>query len=462
MSDLSGRVSAPPGHLHVSSSGLGAVFSGRVRVQSQRSDDTVLVPFSRAGSSGVRCSPSVLAVGPPVLGPSIRTAGTGDTRDSGAGRFGLHSHSPGMADSSLVVSSSDDVRGLPGPRSLRSRVSAPDEAESAALAQSARAWFSGGGISRVRQVLESEGFDPPAIQRIVRRFEKGSGDSLSRHRRRWDTVYVPWCEERGYDPYRYNIPQVVNFLEREQNRFERVQDAQQRAHNHSGFKESRAAVSAFLQLIYPHLQRVSDNHYVKSMASELRKSAPNLPKYVETIPLDPLFLQLVREYKAGRRFDTMPLIDLRDRAMTLSRLKVHGRSADIAVINRGFTSMKDPNAGLVGSPQDFVVTKVRYDFNKTWKASGNRFSDWKDLGPYLHERPGFRPEFALCCARSAIETYLRRTYDANIAPWVDQNRPQEHVFRLFLTSRGVGPLKLVSGLKPDTVSNRIKGFMFTP
>eukprot|EP01043_Picozoa_sp_COSAG02_P068658 COSAG02_NODE_11478_length_1716_cov_90.455164_2_plen_166_part_00 len=59
------------------------------------------------------------------------------------------------------------------------------------------------------------------------------------------------------------------------------------------------------------------------------KSAPNLPKYVETIPLDPLFLYLVRLYQSGSRFDTMPLIDLRDIAMLLVRVKVHGRSADV-------------------------------------------------------------------------------------------------------------------------------------
>ena len=65
------------------------------------------------------------------------------------------------------------------------------------------------------------------------------------------------------------------------------------------------------------------------MASELRKSAPNLPKYVETIPLDPLFLYLVRLYQSGSRFDTMPLIDLRDIAMLLVRVKVHSVSLKV-------------------------------------------------------------------------------------------------------------------------------------
>jgi hypothetical protein len=282
---------------------------------------------------------------------------------------------------------------------------------------------------------------------------------MTRHRQRWDTVYVPWCAQQDppHDPYAYDIVQVVNFLESEQLRFERGQDALGRSHNHSGFKESRAAVVSFLQIIYPHLPRISDHHLVKSIASELRKSAPNLPKYVETIPLDPLFLYLIHLYQSGSRFDTMPLIDLRDIAMLLLRVKVHGRSADVAVINRSFACMHDEHAGLVGSPVDFTVTAVRYDFNKTWKAAGSRFSAWKTLGGYLQDAPGFRPEFSLCCARSAVEFYLRRTYSLPLQPWVDKARPLERVFRLFVTTtRACGRF---AGLSPDTVSNRIKRIM---
>ena len=56
---------------------------------------------------------------------------------------------------------------------------------------------------------------------------------MSRHRQRWDSVYVPWCEQHQCDAYAYNIPQVVNFLEDEQQRFERAQDAAGKSHNHA-------------------------------------------------------------------------------------------------------------------------------------------------------------------------------------------------------------------------------------
>jgi hypothetical protein len=191
----------------------------------------------------------------------------------------------------------------------------------------------------------------------------------------------------------------------------------------------------------------------------LRKSAPNLPKYVETIPLDPLFVYLVRLCQQGVTFSSMSIIDLRDWAMTLLRIKIHGRSADISVINRSFANMRDPHAGLAGSSSDFLVEAVRYDFNKTWKSSGSRFSEWKSLGGYLCDLEGYSPPFALCCVRSAVETYLRRTYDLPLQPWIDQARPLERVFRLFLTTTAPRPHCAYSGLKADTVSNRIKRLM---
>ena len=114
---------------------------------------------------------------------------------------------------------------------------------------------------------------------------------------------------------------------------------------------------------------------------------------------------------------------------------------------------------MVGSPVDLTVTAVRYDFNKTWKAGGSRFSSWKSLGGYLQDAPGFRPEFSLCCVRSAVEEYLRRTYNLPLQPWVDPSRPLERVFRLFVSTRTPRAVGRYAGLSSDTVSNRIKALM---
>ena len=262
---------------------------------------------------------------------------------------------------------------------------------------------------------------------------------------------------KKFGPVHFDAVQVANFLESEQQRLQRGQDERGVAHNHAGFKQSRAAVCAMLELFYPHLPRLSNHPHVAAMAAELRKSAPNLAKYVETIRLDPLFDMLVAEYRDGKRFDSMPLIDLRDRLLLLLRIAIHGRSADLAVINRGFSSMQDKNAGLQGSAADFSVSAVRYDFNKTWKSTGSRFSPWKFLPKqYLAAMNGFREEFSLCCVRAALEEYLRRTYGLPLAPFVDPQRPNELVFRLFVTATAPAPLKKHSALTADSIAGRLK------
>ena len=94
-------------------------------------------------------------------------------------------------------------------------------------------------------------------------------ETLAQHRKTWDQVYVPWCDAHGRDPLRYDIAQVANFLESEQQRFQRGQESRGVAHNHAGFKDRRAAVAAMLKLVYPHLPRVSDHEHIRVMAEQL-------------------------------------------------------------------------------------------------------------------------------------------------------------------------------------------------
>ena len=152
------------------------------------------------------------------------------------------------------------------------------------------------------------------------------------------------------------------------------------------------------------------------------------------------------------------MIMLRDQATTLMRMKTGIRSADVSVINRGFSHMLDPNAGLQGNSSDGTITHVRLDFNKTWHTSG-RFSEWKCLGDYLHDEDGFVDEYSLCCVRTAVEIYFRRTQGLPLAPWVDEIRPLEQVYRLFVTDTAPAPSHKHRGLTGDTVAGRIKKFM---
>ena len=61
--------------------------------------------------------------------------------------------------------------------------------------------------------------------------------------------------------------------------------------------------------------------------------------------------------------------------------------------------------------------------------------------------------------RSAVEEYLRRTYNLPLQPWVDPSRPLERVFRLFVSTRTPRAVGRYAGLSSDTVSNRIKALM---
>ena len=83
---------------------------------------------------------------------------------------------------------------------------------------------------------------------------------------------------------------------------------------------------------------IAEHPSIKKYAAELRRSAPNEPKYKVAIKLDGVFAKYIAEYKAGIRFETMPLKTLRTRALMLGRIKTHGRSADMAVVNRAFVN----------------------------------------------------------------------------------------------------------------------------
>eukprot|EP01050_Picozoa_sp_SAG11_P022253 SAG11_NODE_4162_length_2030_cov_2.937338_2_plen_249_part_01 len=127
---------------------------------------------------------------------------------------------------------------------------------------------------------------------------------------------------------------------------------------------------------------------------------------------------------------------LRSVTAILLRLRTHGRCGDIAVINRFFSDDPPPTnklAGLFGSAARQIISKVRYDFPKTWRSRSGRFSAWKDLGGYLRDVPGYHSSLALCCVRSAVESYWARTWDLNLAPLHDPRRPNEVVYRFFVS-----------------------------
>ena len=50
------------------------------------------------------------------------------------------------------------------------------------------------------------------------------------------------------------------------------------------------------------------------------------------------------------------------------------------------------NIDAATTSQYVSVQRVRYDFPKYFRSRA-RMSEWKDLGPFLRDRLGFRPEY---------------------------------------------------------------------
>ena len=149
---------------------------------------------------------------------------------------------------------------------------------------------------------------------------------------------------------------------------------------------------------------------------------------------------------------------LRNWCLVLVRIRLMCRSADVACINHIYTDdpVQSPVACLARGATPDSIEKVRFDFPKSFRARA-RASTWKHLGNYLHDAPGFRDEFSLCCARLALEVYLRRTADLPWSPYVDPKRPTEKLRRVFISlSKKAGKYHPI---RPATVGSSIKGIL---
>ena len=93
---------------------------------------------------------------------------------------------------------------------------------------------------------------------------------------------------------------------------ERKQSQSGARKNHAVLKQAHAALGAMLQLLFPQQPPISEFAHIKSIAQTLRVTAPNLPKYSETISLDPFFNTLVQAARQGAVLWDIPIKTLRD------------------------------------------------------------------------------------------------------------------------------------------------------
>ena len=373
-----------------------------------------------------------------VLAPSVSARRAGIVEAAGRKNHRSDSGCAFVAQPALVARASinDDGHGSTG-----SGVQG-DEASYEIDCDAAEQYMDVGGVSSLREMLKLKGYYPKTIDRVVERYESAqSGDTLNRHRKFWDTSYVPWCREHSVNAYHYDNVQFANFLEHIQSKYEGQHDAAGKPRNHAMFKHARAALGDFMKMFHPEKPAPADSPIIQQMARSLRLSAPNLPHYSETISLDPIFDALIKAWKRGIRHESVDIKSLRDWTLILVRIRLKCRSADVVAINRIWTDdvHQSAVAGLNGVRLSASrgglpdVRKVRYDFPKNVRSRA-RSSAWKDLGPYLSEQIGFREEYSLCCPRYAFSVLLHRTADVPAHPFVDAKRPTEQIPRVFLSA----------------------------
>jgi hypothetical protein len=200
---------------------------------------------------------------------------------------------------------------------------------------------------------------------------------------------------------------------------------------------------------------LADWVHIKNIAQDLRATAPNLSKYSKTISLGPFFATLIAAWQQGLRFEQVSLKILRNWCLILVRIRLMCRSADVAYINHIYTDdpLQSSVACLARGAAPGSVKKVRFDFQKRFRVRA-RASTWKHLRNYLRDAPDFHDEFSQCCARQALEEYLRRTADLHWSPYVDPKRPTEKLRRVFISlSKKEGKHHPI---RPATVGSSIK------
>ena len=446
---------------------MGSLLSGRIRVAREQTAASVLV-----STRGPRRRRLRRRSAPPVVDtqlvdlPSTSHDPTDPAEITSGTLSARHVAGAAVAVTALVAASAAVVRSSSRTGEVRSNL--PTSSSAGGLSDPAnafaRAYLEGSSVSIVRRTFQQQGFSASAVERLATPWESVSAKStLAQHRKFWDTKWTPYCHEHGLDPFEYSIPNLCNYLDVIQHGSAAYAASKCRPEQHASFKKARAAIGSIWLLIHPSQPRAADHPHVKLLTESVKRTAPILPKYQETISLDSLFAYLVHLAVTGLTFASMPILQLRDIATLLLRLRLHARSADVAHINRIWTDEGD-NAFLAcmqGDPSHQFITSVRYDFPKNWRSRAGRFSAWKSLGSYMNSVEGYQPAFSLCCVRSAVETYWARTRAAPVRVAACPDRPLEPKRRLFISAFPDSETGLFFEVSSTTISNRIKAILDT-
>ena len=122
-----------------------------------------------------------------------------------------------------------------------------------------------------------------------------------------------------------------------------------------------------------------------------------------------------------------------------------------------FLSDEDSPSSSASSTGSAVTSDIRLKLDKMPEQIMTKMvKDISEnrLGEYLHLCPGFLPEYALCCVRSAFEIYYQRTKNLPIETMYDDRRPTEPIQRLLLSTKKRNGKYF--GMSPTSVGPLIK------
>jgi hypothetical protein len=81
------------------------------------------------------------------------------------------------------------------------------------------------------------------------------------------------------------------------------------------------------------LPAVAEHPHLQHIARSLRVIVLNLPRYSQTISLDPIFAALIKANNDGARHEDVEIRNWRDWTIVLLRIRCRGRSADVVNLN---------------------------------------------------------------------------------------------------------------------------------
>ena len=246
----------------------------------------------------------------PVCESAVLPSGEGDGQDpSGSGNG--DGHLPGLASPTVVAWNARKLMRLATAFAVTRGELCSSSTD--VICHDHQAILAGDRSSFVRQAASAAGISDRAVRQILRRWQCNA----KRHDRPF-RLYLAFCQAAGKCGICEAESQLVNYAS------SRLIDGCSGAN----FRAHMGALKQWLSLLVPS---VRSSVWVASLEASVRVSHPDRVKYSIFYRLDKVW-ELLRDMGS---ISTLSIKQLRTRALTLLRIDLMARSADIARIPRG-------------------------------------------------------------------------------------------------------------------------------